>query len=135
MGHKNRSNSQHKIDAAPVYTNSKILTVTDIHTLQLGESIYKFLINDPPVAFNSYLKIRFDIHDYLTKKEVFWLLYLLIMLFELVDSTYGIQCLIQPSHANLNLPTSSRHLCSPLEENCRVKIHHQFTSFSKKKKK
>ena len=40
--------------------------------------------------------------------------------------------LMQPSKANLNLPTSSFHLCSPLGENCRVKIYHQFTSFSNK---
>ena len=35
------------------------------------------------------------------------------------------------SKAILNLPTSSLHLCSPLQQNRKVKIHHQFTSFPK----
>ena len=35
------------------------------------------------------------------------------------------------SKAILNLPTSSLHLCSPFQQNCKVKIHHQFTSFPK----
>ena len=39
--------------------------------------------------------------------------------------------LMQPSKTTLNLPSSSLHLCSPLKEIRRVKIHHQFTSFPK----
>ena len=39
--------------------------------------------------------------------------------------------LMQPSKTTLNLPSSSLHLCSPLKEIRRVKIHHHFTSFSK----
>ena len=35
------------------------------------------------------------------------------------------------SKAILNLPTSSLHLCSPFQQNHKVKIHHQFTSFPK----
>ena len=35
------------------------------------------------------------------------------------------------SKAILNLPASSLHLCSPLQQNRKVKIHHQFTSFPK----
>ena len=35
------------------------------------------------------------------------------------------------SKAILNLPTSSLHLCSPFQQNRKVKIHHQFTSFPK----
>ena len=38
---------------------------------------------------------------------------------------------MQPSKTTLNLPSSSLHLCSPLKEIRRVKIHHQFTSFPK----
>ena len=38
---------------------------------------------------------------------------------------------MQPSKTTLNLPSSSFHLCSPLKEICRVKIHNQFTSFPK----
>ena len=38
---------------------------------------------------------------------------------------------MQPSKNTLNLPSSSLHLCSPLKEIRRVKIHHQFTSFPK----
>ena len=39
--------------------------------------------------------------------------------------------LMQPSKTTLNLPSWSLHLCSPLKEIRRVKIHHQFTSFPK----
>ena len=39
--------------------------------------------------------------------------------------------LMHASKAILNLPTSSLHLCSPFQQNRKVKIHHQFTSFSK----
>ena len=35
------------------------------------------------------------------------------------------------SKAILNLPTSSLHPCSPFQQNRKVKIHHQFTSFPK----
>ena len=38
---------------------------------------------------------------------------------------------MQLSKTTLNLPSSSLHLCSPLKEIRRVKIHHQFTSFPK----
>ena len=41
-----------------------ILTITDMHTLELGVFMYIFYINDLPVAFNSYIKKSFDIHDY-----------------------------------------------------------------------
>ena len=41
---------------------------------------------------------------------------------------------MQPSKANLNLPTSSLHLCSPLGENFRVKIHYQLVHLVLKKK-
>ena len=39
--------------------------------------------------------------------------------------------LMHASKAILNLPTSSLHLCSPFQQNRKVKIHHQFTSFPK----
>ena len=39
--------------------------------------------------------------------------------------------LMHASKAILNLPTSSLHLCSLLQQNRKVKIHHQFTSFPK----
>ena len=39
--------------------------------------------------------------------------------------------LMHASKAILNLPTSSLHLCSPLQQKRKVKIHHQFTSFPK----
>ena len=39
--------------------------------------------------------------------------------------------LMHASKAILNLPTSSLHLCSPLQQNRKVKIHHQNTSFPK----
>ena len=39
--------------------------------------------------------------------------------------------LMHASKGILNLPTSSLHLCSPFQQNRKVKIHHQFTSFPK----
>ena len=39
--------------------------------------------------------------------------------------------LMHASKAILNLPTSRLHLCSPLQQNRKVKIHHQFISFPK----
>ena len=43
----------------------------------------------------------------------------------------GYNLLMHASKAILNLPTSSLHLCSPLQQHRKVKIHHQFTSFPK----
>ena len=49
----------------------------------------------------------------------------------LMPSNLKYKTLMQPSKTTLNLPSSSLHLCSPLKEIRRVKIHHQFTSFPK----
>ena len=45
--------------------------------------------------------------------------------------TWIMLTLMHASKAILNLPTSSLHLCSPFQQNRKVKIHHQFTSFPK----
>ena len=44
------------------------LTITDMYTLELRVFMYKFYINDLPVAFNDYFKKRSDIHDYPTRQ-------------------------------------------------------------------
>ena len=56
--------------------------------------MYKFYINDLPVAFNNYFKKRSDIQTIQQDKQIFWLYHLignpfLIMLFELVDPNFG----------------------------------------------
>ena len=63
--------------------------------MDLGVFMYKFYKNDLPVGFNNYFKKRSDIHDYPTRQvKIIWLYHLirnpfLIMLFELVDPTFG----------------------------------------------
>ena len=38
-----------------------------MYTLELGVSMYKYSINDLPVAFKEYFMKRSDIHDYPTR--------------------------------------------------------------------
>ena len=88
------SNSHFRSHVLPFFAKNNFLTITDMYTLELGVFMYKFYINDLPVAFNDYFKKRSDIHDYPTRKINNLTLSLnrnpfLIMLFELVDPIFG----------------------------------------------
>ena len=39
-----------------------------MYTLELGVFMYKYYINDLPMAFNNFFKKRSDIYDYLTRQ-------------------------------------------------------------------
>ena len=52
----------------PLFAQNNILTVIDMYTLELGVFMYKFHINDLPVAFKYYFTKRSDIHDYPTRQ-------------------------------------------------------------------
>ena len=52
----------------PLFAKLNILTVTDMYTMELGVFMYKFTINDLPVAFNSFFKRRSEIHNYPTRQ-------------------------------------------------------------------
>ena len=51
-----------------LFAKNNFLNITDMYTLELGVFMYKFYINDLPVAFNDYFKNRSDIHDYPTRQ-------------------------------------------------------------------
>ena len=45
------SNSHYRSHTGPLFAKCNFLTVTDMHTLELGVFMYKFSINDLPVHF------------------------------------------------------------------------------------
>ena len=61
------SGSHYRSHAAPLFAKNNILTVTDTYTLELGIFMFKYHINDLPVAFKNYFKKRSDIHSYQTR--------------------------------------------------------------------
>jgi hypothetical protein len=61
------SNSHYRSHTGPLFAKNNFLTITDMHTLELGVFMYRFSINDLPVAFNDYFTKRSDIHDYPTR--------------------------------------------------------------------
>ena len=60
------TNSHYRSHSWPSFAKNNLLNVTDMYTLELGVFIYKYSINDLPVAFKEYFK-RSDIHDYPTR--------------------------------------------------------------------
>ena len=68
MGYKNSiTNSHYRSHSEPLFAKSNLLNVTDMYTLELGVFMYKYSINDLPVAFKEYFMKRSDIHDYPTR--------------------------------------------------------------------
>ena len=61
------SNSHYRSHTGPLFSKHKLLTVTDMYTLELGVFMFKFSINDLPVAFKGYFTKRSDTHDYPTR--------------------------------------------------------------------
>ena len=61
------TNSQYRSHTGPLFAKSNLLNVTDMYTLELGVFMYKYSINDLPVAFKEYFIKRSDIHDYPTR--------------------------------------------------------------------
>ena len=61
------SKSHYRSHTAPLFAKNNILTVTDTYTLELGVFMFKYHINELPVAFEHYFKKRSDIHDYQTR--------------------------------------------------------------------
>ena len=80
---------------------------SEIARFEIGGAIYILIIGTSFFFFIYFYSIRLLLHKHMLLQ------------------------LMQPSKTTLNLPSSSLHLCSPLQEIRRVKIHHQFTSFPK----
>ena len=62
------SSSHYRSHTAPLFAKHNVLTVTDMHMLELGVFMYKFFINDLPVSFKNYFNRRSDVHDYPTRQ-------------------------------------------------------------------
>ena len=60
------SNSHYRYHTGPLFAKSKFLTVTDMHSLELGVIMYKFSTNELPLAFKEYFQNRSSIHGYHT---------------------------------------------------------------------
>ena len=61
------SKSHYRSHTAPLFANSNVLTINDMYTLELAIFMYKFSINELPVAFNDFFTKRSDIHNYPTR--------------------------------------------------------------------
>ena len=55
------SNSHYRSHTGPLLAKCNVLTVSDMKTLKLGVSMYRFSIDDIPVAFKNYFSKRSDI--------------------------------------------------------------------------
>ena len=61
------SNSHFRAHTAPLFVNNNLLTITDMYTLELGVFMYKFSVDELPVAFKDYFTERSKIHNYQTR--------------------------------------------------------------------
>ncbi len=61
------SKSHYRSHTAPLFACHSVLTVDDMYTLELGLFMYKYSINELPVAFKNYFTKRSDIHNYPTR--------------------------------------------------------------------
>ena len=59
-------NSHYRSHTGPLLAKCKVLTVSDMYTLELGVFMYRFSIDDLPVAFKNYFS-KPDIHEYPTR--------------------------------------------------------------------
>lgn len=61
------TNSHYRAHTAPLFNQLNLLTVLDIYTLELGTFMYKFSINDLPLAFKHFFSKRSHVHDHQTR--------------------------------------------------------------------
>ena len=61
------SNSHYRSHTGPLLTKCNVFTVSDMYTLELGVFMYRFSIDDLPVAFKNNFSKRSDIHEYPTR--------------------------------------------------------------------
>ena len=61
------SNSHYRSHTGPIFAKYNILTVTDMHTLELGTFMYRNSVNELPSSFNNYFTKRSEVHNYLTR--------------------------------------------------------------------
>ena len=62
MGNKN-PNSHYKSHTGPIFAKYNILTVADMHTLELITLMYRNSVNKPPSSFNDYFTKRSEVHN------------------------------------------------------------------------
>ena len=86
----------------------------------------------PPDIYR-FLSKRYHIYSIITKRCIgkIFSKNIIFRHIAIARITFLFLSLMHASKAILNLPTSSLHLCSPFQQNRKVKIHHQFTSFLK----
>ena len=61
------SNSHYRSHTAPLFAKYNFLTITDMYTMELGVFMFKYSINDLPVAFKTFFSKRSDVHNYPTR--------------------------------------------------------------------
>ena len=61
------SNSHYRSHTAPLFAKYNFLTITDMNTMELGVFMFKYSINDLPVAFKTFFSKRSDVHNYPTR--------------------------------------------------------------------
>ena len=69
MHHANASGitSHYRSHTGPIFAKYNVLTVTDMHTLELGTFMYRNSVNELPSSFNDYFIKRSEVHNYLTR--------------------------------------------------------------------
>ena len=60
-------NSHYISHTGPIFAKYNVLTVTDMHTLELGTFMYRNSVNELPSSFNNYFTKRSEVHNYLTR--------------------------------------------------------------------
>ena len=61
------SNSHYRSHTGPLLAEWNVFIVSDMYTLELGIYMYRFSIDDLPVAFKNYFSERSDNHEYPTR--------------------------------------------------------------------
>ena len=61
------SNSHYRSHTGPIFAKYNVLTVTDMHTLEMGTFMYRNSVNELPSSFNNYFTKRSEVHNYLTR--------------------------------------------------------------------
>ena len=64
------SNSHYRSHTWPIFAKYNVLTVTDMHTLELGTFMYRNSVNELPSSFNNYFTKRSEVHNYLTRHGI-----------------------------------------------------------------
>ena len=61
------SNSHYRSHTEPNFAKYNVLTVTDMHTLELGTFMYRNSVNELPSSFNNHFTKRSEVHNFLTR--------------------------------------------------------------------